>query len=259
MGRYAGLKVNYLDVDVPDNWQRDSDVYYQLKHISASVKVSASEYLGIEYRWMGEIGAVRPRTISDEQAFGSFYSNRGIELLMHNNPDAAMLHLKRAIELDPDNADNWSNIGVAYRRINQLDAAEQAYLQALKLNRADLTALNNLSILYQMNDKKSLAEKYIKKLERYRRKNPYHLIKLAKDEITAGNYSKALKYTKKAIKKHDEEHEFYYVAARIYAHQGDIENAMESLELAEKHALSARNKNLYDKKLELLRGLDSAH
>jgi Flp pilus assembly protein TadD len=259
MGRYAGLDVNYLDVNVPDNWQRESDVYYQLKHISASVKVSATDYLGIEYEWMGAIGTAKPRTIKDERAFGSFYSNRGIELLMQDNLDAAMKNLERAIKLDPDNPNNWSNIGVAYRRLNKLDEAEQAYRRALELDNSDLTALNNLAILYQVTGKSSLATRYNNRLERYRRKNPYYLIKLASDEIKSGDYAEALKYTKQAIRKYEEEHEFHYIAAKIYAHQGDTEKAMASLESAEKYAISARNRDLYSRKLELLRDLEHAH
>ncbi|MBN1378280.1 MAG: tetratricopeptide repeat protein [Gammaproteobacteria bacterium] len=252
MARYAGLEANYLDVEVPDNWQRESDVLYQLKHISASAKVAARTYLGIEYEWLGSIGTVKPRTLSDEQAFGTYYANRGIELLMQDNMDAAMLHLNRAIELDPENSNNWSNLGVAFRRLNKLDAAEHAYLQALKKDKSDLTALNNLAILYQITGKSELADKYNAKLERYHRKNPYYLIRLAKKEIEAGDYSKALKFTKSAIRKYDEEHEFYFIAAKIYAHMGDTEKAMENLKNAEKYALSARNRDLYSRKLKLL-------
>jgi Flp pilus assembly protein TadD len=259
MGRYAGLDVNFLDVQVPYSWQHESDIYYQLKHISATVKVSHSDYLGIEYKWIGTIEYARPRIIDDEVAFATFYSNRGIELLIQDKANEAMENLEQAIELDPENSNNWSNLGVAYRRLNKLDAAEQAYLKALKKDKSDLTALNNLAILYQMTARSHLADKYNKKLERYRRKNPYYLVKLAEDEIKSGDYSKALRYTKKAIRKYEEEHEFHYVAARIYAHQGKTEKAMESLALAEKYALSARNRNLYSRKLDLLRNLEQAH
>lgn len=255
LARYADLKANYLDVRVPENWQRELDIYYLLKHISAVVEVGYSDYLGIEYEWMGPIAFARPRIVSDQEAFGSFYSNRGIELLIQDKYEAAMAYLKRSIEVDPGNSNNWSNLGVAYRRLNQLDQAEKAYLKALSKDKSDLTALNNLAILYQMTGKSKLADKYDKKLERYRRKNPYYLIKAAKNELEAGDYAKALKLAKKAIKKNDTEHEFYFVAAKAYAHLGHTKDAMESLKKAEKYALEARNKDLYSKKLEMLRNL----
>ena len=196
--------------------------------------------------------------MTDEQGFGAFYSNRGVELLMQDNTDAAMAHLLRAIEIDPDNSNNWTNLGVAYRRLNQLDKAENAYQQALRKNRSDLSALNNLAILYQMTGKTKNAEKYNKKLEHYLRKNPYYMIKLAKQEIESGNYSKALRWAKKAIRKHSNEHEFYYVAAEAYAYLGKKDKAMYNLELAEKYAHQSRNKNQYNKKLELLRDMQKS-
>ena len=255
MGRYADLDVHYLQVEVPDDWQRESDLYYQFRHISAAIQIQPNEYLGIEFDWMGGIDPERTRKLTDEQGFSAFYSNRGVGLLMQDDMDAAMAHLLRAIEIYPDNSDNWTNIGVAYRRLNQLDKAEDAYQQALRRNKSDLSALNNLAILYQMTGKTKDAEKYRKKLERYRRKNPYYMIQLSKQEIEKGNYSRALRWAKKAIKKHSEEHEFYFVAAKAYAYLGDTDEAMLNLELAEEYAHQSRNRDQYSRKLELLRDI----
>ena len=255
MGRYAGLDVKYLHFEIPEVWQRETDFYYQYKHISAAVRISSDEYLGIDFELMSNIDHVRKRELTDEQGFGAFYCNRGVELLMQGHTDTAMAYLLRAIDIDPDNSNNWSNLGVAYRRLNQLDKAEYAYKQALHKNKSDLSALNNLAILYQMTGKTRIAQKYRKRLERYLRRNPYYMIKLAKQEIEKGNYSKALKWAKKAIKKNDSEQEFYYVAARAYAYLGDRDKAIHNLELAEKYAHQSQNKNQYSRKLELLRDM----
>ena len=255
MGRYADLDVSYLRIEIPYDWQRESDLYYQFKHISAAVRISSNEYLGIDFEWMDSIESFRTRSLTDEQGFSAFYSNRGVELLMQNETGAAMAHLLKAVEINPDNSNNWTNLGVAYRRLNQLDKAEDAYQRALQKNKSDLSALNNLVILYQMTGKTKNAEKYSKKLKRYLHKNPYYMIKLSKQEIENGNYSKALRWAKKAIKKHSGEHEFYFVAAKAYAYLGNTDKAMLNLELAEKYAHESRNKNRYSRKLELLRDM----
>ena len=255
MGRYADLDVGYLHVNVPDDWQRESDLYYQFRHISAAVRIPSNEYLGIEFDWMGGINSAKTRLLTDEQGFSAFYSNRGVEYLMQDDKDAAMAHLLRAIEIDPDSSSNWTNLGVAYRRLNQLDKAEWAYQHALRRKRSDLSALNNLAILYQITGKKKDAEKYSKKLEKYRRKNPYYMIELSKQEIEKGNYSKALRWAKKAIKKHSDEDEFYFIAAKAYAYLGDTDKAMLNLELAEEYAHQSLNRDRYSRKLELLRDM----
>jgi Flp pilus assembly protein TadD len=252
MARYAGMDAKFLDVEVPENWQRESDVYFQLKHVSASVRVAPGEYLGIEYSSMGPISQAQTRKMDDQVAFAAFYSNLGIELLLQEKMDAAIAYLKYSTELDPDSSNNWSNLGVAYRRVNRLDEAEKAYLHALKKDEADLTALNNLAILYRMTGQAKLSDKYAKKLERYHLQNPYYLIGLAKNEINAGNYAKAMKYANKAIDKYGDEHEFHFVAAQIYAHQGDTQKAVEYLRNAQKFALYRVDRDLYSRKLELL-------
>ncbi len=252
MARYAGLDANYLDIEVPTNWERESDVYYQMKHVSSSVRVKPGVYLAIEYKWMGSIASAKTKMIDDDKAFAAFFNNRGVELMAQNNMDASLAYLKRSIELDPENGNNWSNLGVAYRRMQKLDEAEEAYLQALKKEKADLTALNNLVILYQMTGRGDLAQKYTGKLEHYRLQNPYYLIDLAKKEINADNYPQALKYARKAIAKYSDEDEFYFVAAQIYAHQGETEKATESLKNAEKYALNIMSRDSYSRKLALL-------
>ncbi|HEX5054874.1 MAG TPA: tetratricopeptide repeat protein [Gammaproteobacteria bacterium] len=254
MARYVDLNANFLDVKVPESWKREADIYYQLKHVSASVKISRSNYLGIEYLWMGSLSSSKPKIVDDERAFAVFYSNRGIELLMQGKMEPAVAHLKQAVKLDPDSANNWSNLGVAYRRLDRLEEAEGAYLQALRQDKSDLTTLSNLAILYEMTGRQNLADKYSKRLERYRRQNPYYLIDLAKDEMKAGNYEQALEYAEDAIHKYDDEHEFYFVAAQIYAHMGDSEKARQNLENAERYALSATARNMYSRKLEMLGG-----
>lgn len=258
MSRYSGLNVGYLHVEIPYEWQREADIYYQFRHISAWVQVSPGKYLAIEYEWMGDFDSVKTRHLTDDQGFGTFYSNRGLELLMKNDIEAAMKYLLRAVELDPGNSNNWTNLGVAYRRLNQMDKAEFTYQQALSKNKEDMSAINNLVILYQMTGRTKLAEQYDKTLENYLKKNPYYMIKLANQEIVNGNYSKALKWAQKAIKKNGEEHEFYYVAAKIYAYLGDAKEAKLNLELAEKYAYKSLKKNRYTKKLELLRNMQKA-
>ena len=83
------------------------------------------------------------------------------------------------------------------------------------------------------------AEKYSKKLERYRRKNSYYMIELSKQEIENGNYSKALRWAKKGIKKHSEEHEFYFVAAKAYAYLGDVKDSPTTWQLSQGNAFTA--------------------
>jgi Tfp pilus assembly protein PilF len=259
MARYAELDAFYLDVEVDENWQKEEDVYYQMKHTSAAVKTSRNQYLGIEFAWRGAASKAKSRVIRDERAFAAFYSNRGVEFLMQNDLETATANLEHAIAVDVTDTYSWSNLGIAYKRLKRYKAAEHAYRHALRNNRYDLTVLNNLSILYKETGNERLADKYETKLEQYRRKNPYYLIKLAEQAMDADDYKLALEYIDKAIRKDNEEHEFYFVAAKAYVHLGDAEKVLWNLEKAKQYSDKAISRERYSRKVEMLRELNFGH
>ena len=76
---------------------------------------------------------------------------------------------QRSTELDPDNLDGWNNLGHLYRRIGELEKAENAYttiqkLSLLQLNRAgEAAAYGNLGIVYRIRGDLERAIEYYEK------------------------------------------------------------------------------------------------
>ncbi len=71
----------------------------------------------------------------------------GEHLLRDGKPAEALVQLKQATELLPQNAQAWNHLGLAYHQTGKLEEAAQAYNQALKLDR-DLVAVRyNLGTL----------------------------------------------------------------------------------------------------------------
>ncbi|MCD6048892.1 MAG: hypothetical protein K0Q55_295 [Verrucomicrobia bacterium] len=71
----------------------------------------------------------------------------GEQLLQNGKPAEALVLLKQATELLPQNAQAWNHLGLAYHQTGKLQEAAQAYNQALKLDR-DLVAVRyNLGTL----------------------------------------------------------------------------------------------------------------
>ncbi len=84
------------------------------------------------------------RPVSDLTALSVFQSNRGIELLAAGQPRQAVERLELAIELDPELAAAWANLGVSRRRIGDFAGAEEAYRRALELDPRHPAARDNL-------------------------------------------------------------------------------------------------------------------
>ena len=66
-----------------------------------------------------------------------------------NRPEDAVVYLSKALELNPDYAQGYNQIGVCYVTQNKLDEAEKSLINALKLDFDLIEAHFNLATLYQ--------------------------------------------------------------------------------------------------------------
>jgi len=72
-------------------------------------------------------------------------------LAFMNNPKEALTAYQKAVELDPDNAEGWNQLGTLLRRTGQLAQAEAAYRKVLALGETkewQAKAIGNLGIVY---------------------------------------------------------------------------------------------------------------
>jgi predicted O-linked N-acetylglucosamine transferase (SPINDLY family) len=70
----------------------------------------------------------------------------GVVVYQTDQPAAALGHLQKAADLDPDNAVFQNSLGAAYQQLGQHDEAAACHRRALELRPGDSAALNNLGI-----------------------------------------------------------------------------------------------------------------
>ena len=75
------------------------------------------------------------------------HNNLGKVLLDRGEPVSAIDHFKRVVELKPDHGNGWNNLGLAYTRLGQYEAAELALDEARMLRPRDETILVNYATL----------------------------------------------------------------------------------------------------------------
>ncbi len=95
--------------------------------------------------------------------------------------ERAVTALNEVIKKDPNNAELWLHLGFAYRKINKISQAQQAFEKTAELNPENQEALFMLGLIYEKNkqtqkalkawkqylsvstdpEKRSLAEKHI--------------------------------------------------------------------------------------------------
>ena len=62
--------------------------------------------------------------------------------------DDAIEAYRQALRINPENADAWNNLGIAYNNLKRYDDAIEAYRQALRINPEYANAWYNLGIAY---------------------------------------------------------------------------------------------------------------
>jgi Flp pilus assembly protein TadD len=275
MARYAGLKSGFQDIPTPPKWEKNGDALFITRHVGAFVDYySPGRFYRIDFEGgksvvvMGDDNrflfapsipagtpefnpkAVHP--IPDNRAFAQYYNNLGSKYLAEGKGSEAFRYFIKAVKTDPELGYAWSNLGVAYSRNSQYEAAEQAYNRALSISRdrgddvSVMSVMNNMSRLYARTGDRNKAAFYEKEVKDFRDKNPYYHFFIGRIAYDDGRYEESVEDFKVAIRKKDDEHLFHFALAMSYYKMGEIEKAEKSLDKARFYVWDKAEKDYYD-------------
>ncbi|MBR9909425.1 MAG: tetratricopeptide repeat protein [Gammaproteobacteria bacterium] len=254
--RHLGLDARFQSVEVPPQWSDLDDFYMVAGHLNVIVWLGRGhDKLIVEFSNVysaAKTSQMKSKVIADERVLAEYYNNLAIDKLQQQALVEARAYLLKAIDTYPKIDFVWSNLGVVNKRLGDFAAAEQAYKTALKVNRKHMSSLNNLYALYLHQQRDKEAEKLAKRVERYSRKNPYNLARLARLDIDNGNLDHAIGLYKKAIKIKADEVDFYLQLASLYYSLGDYARSSEQLHRATELATNAEELARYQGKLDFV-------
>ena len=167
--------------------------------------------------------------VTDHDASALYFNNIGAEALLQNQLPTAWAYLAKSIETAPSLTDPWVNLGVVFGRNEQLDAAELAYQTALEIDASDFSAMSNLYEVYLEREDLQSAENLQTKVEKYRRNNPYYLMKLSEDALQQAKFEESIDLLERAIRKQSKDHELHFALARTQYLSGETSAAQDSL------------------------------
>ncbi|MGH8473780.1 MAG: tetratricopeptide repeat protein, partial [Gammaproteobacteria bacterium] len=120
--------------------------------------------------------AIFAKTVEAKAAEGAAADREAAEAARHlgalaflDNTEEALRWYRRAVELDPANADGWNRLGHVYNRTGQLGQAEEAYGKVVTFGEAnrDMEAVavgtGNLGVIYRTRGELERAEEMLKK------------------------------------------------------------------------------------------------
>ena len=249
--RAAGLEARVQEVRQVVTWYEDQGVIYNAGHVNVGLRVDGlPATLDLDQNVLYDHRG--PQPISDRRALAHFYNNRGSELLAAGQSDSAREHFRMALQMAPDFAPAWNNLGVLENRSGNGAAALQAFHNALALDPALPSALSNASALYQRNGDEAHAQQLQARLQRAHRRDPFYHFMQGVAAERRGDYPAAIDDYRQAIHLYPGAHQFQFGLARAYSLNGDNRRATRAMQRARTLGDSEHVRAVYQAKLNWL-------
>lgn len=198
LARQAGLDAYYEVVDAPPTYSTDRGVLEHQTHIRARVllpsRVHGSQTVSVDFNSVPTEN-FQGRLVTDRFAKSLHYGNDAIAYWLQGDEARAFAYILKAIDLEPEHADHWVNLATFYARKGRLEEALQLNRYALQLNSSHMVALAGIVALSD----ESEVHRVKTMLERYRARNPFYQLALAKRAHHNGYYTEALLYVERSI------------------------------------------------------------
>lgn len=255
---YAGFGVSFQQVNIPELWVRRDGASMLNRHINLKVYERPDNHVYLitrrDYtvdfnqlngsRWFPE------RVIDKNRVLSMFYNNKGVDALLVGDQIRAYAYFKKGIITDPTLVDNYTNLGLLYRRNGKNDWAKANYLLSLKLAPDDGTTLENLASMYAETGRLSEANKIKRNLNKKRQENPYYHYLLGEEALDVHDLHMAKRHFREAISLQGRNHEFYFAMAKTLYLLGETESSQHYLKLAKKYSDSRPEELRYQMKLD---------
>lgn len=262
LAKASNLDVVFQSVKVPEYWVRNGRVNMLTGHVNLKIvdKKSPTKLVFID-RGILEIDfdpyvvkkTFPKKVIGKNTVIAMFYNNKGANAMVKGDYTSAYAYLKAATQVDPTFSSAWGNLGILYRFNGYEKQAVDTYQYAISLNRNNLTAMSNLSMLLHINGQYENAKELDTFIMRQRANNPYYYALLADEKFYIGDYRQAIQHYRKAIKLNKNIHEFYFGLAKIYYMLDETEKAQSYLKKAIAKNRSRQLDEQYIAKLDILR------
>lgn len=231
--RHLEFDSHFETVEVIPRWTHEGNTMIRYEHIVSAGDVGQLEYV-VDFlpEFSGDKAA--SERITDHEALALYYSNLAVEAMVAGDLAGGIYKSLQGLKLWPDNSNIWSNLGTAFRRTGDLDLAEASYRRALQHERHNYSALANLTQLYLLNNRDDEADRYLRTVSRYYRRNPYYHLQLAQMQINQGDLEAAGKNLERATRLEKNDPVLFDAISEVYVQMGDPQLSTESAKRAER-------------------------
>jgi Flp pilus assembly protein TadD len=196
LARSVGLPVRAALVIEPGDVEKEGELIVVNNHIVAVFEHSGGATV-FDFNRIRDRRNVGLNIVGDAWITAIYLNNRGAEELFAQRPETALNYLEKAVQLAPDFAAAYGNLGIVRRRLGDVEGAFEAYRMALEIEPRFSTILANLAVLYQSLGREAEAHAALRAAD-LRGATPYVLIIRGDFELADGRYGEALRLYKQA-------------------------------------------------------------
>lgn len=208
VAREFRMPARFNNVPVRPSWSRVGRIVLEENHVNVRIETAGVLY---EIDFGPRLNRAAPRgggrLIGDRRACATLYSNAGVYRLISDDLAGALRFMQLATQTDPTYAAGWTNLAGAHQIAHDPAGARRCYERALATDPAHLAAIDGLARLSREAGDTTRAEKLERKVARYRERNPYHLLQLARGELAEGDVQGAHRHLSRAVRLKDDDPE----------------------------------------------------
>jgi len=263
IAKHFTIPFHVQDVKTVPVWDRGGGLYLLNGHVNIALRTVPhrtnsyqflkSPYITLDFVSQGQRRKLSKKIISERELIALYYINLSADAMVIKQYDRAYWLLRQAIAHAPSNSAAWNTLAVLYRRNDMAGLAEDVYKYAMSLDGQDMNIVSNYALLLEQQGRYQELFEYQRQVDLAQLRNPYRYFDLAELAYKDKQYSKALIYYKKAIKRAPMVDAFHFGMYRTYLSMGKKKAAIAALTIAQKHSADYKDRKRYNAKLALLR------
>lgn len=159
-----GKKEINISLNMNENSREYKEFYYEIERYMMDNCKALKEKVAAQNK-------ESEKSFSDNPEALELYS-KGVAESKKENYKKAVDYYEKAVQIDPEFAFAWDNIGLAYRKLGDYDKALNAYNKSLEIDPYGLMPLQNMAIVYRFKKEYDKAIDAYKRLAAIDKNNP---------------------------------------------------------------------------------------
>jgi Flp pilus assembly protein TadD len=258
-----GLQVRYQSAYLEETWSRNGDLLLRSGHVNLRLGPTLNDRanpnartLMVDFLPADQLRNLRTREISEQTVIAMYMNNKAVEFLVDGQVDDAYAWAREAVRWDPAFIGAQNSLGVIYSQHGNVPQAAAVFAAILEREPTHTIAMANLADLHMRDGRVTEANELYRTLAKLDPEPPYYFFNQGLAAMNRQDFRTAREMFAREVARADYSAEFHFWLGLANFRLGDVGQASEHLNLAQKNSTSRTDRDLYSAKLAWLRSLN---